>query len=198
MRHQVQEGVVSRAFFKTVAALGALLLTAPTTFAAPRSRAPEDEIAPPGAKYKPVTIITPDDMVKQIAAHKGRAVVLQLWATWCLPCLEELPIVAAFARDMRAKGVEVVSISLDDPSVPAAWKVGRILHEKTGSKLPSSIVKIDDPDKFIGIIDPRWDGDIPALFAYDRTGKKRRAFVGEVKRADLDKLVADLIAPVTP
>ncbi len=175
--------------------LGTLLLFAHATGAAPRSRAPEDEIAPPGAKYKPVPIISPEQMTKQIAAHKGRAVILQLWATWCVPCLEELPVVAAFARDMRAKGVEVVSISLDDPSVPAAWKVGRILHEKTGGKLQSSIVKIDDPDKFIGIIDPRWDGDIPALFAFDRTGNKRRAFVGEVKRADLEKLVADLIEP---
>jgi thiol-disulfide isomerase/thioredoxin len=147
------------------------------------------------AKAKPVPIISEAHMRKAIGGHKGRVVVLHMWATWCIPCLDELPLLARFAREMKPKGVEVVSISLDDPVEAAAWKVGRVLHEKNAEGLASSIVKVEDADKFIASVDPRWDGDLPALFAFDRDGNLRRAFVGEPDRAMLDKFVADLLPP---
>jgi thiol-disulfide isomerase/thioredoxin len=155
---------------------------------------PEDEIAPKGAKWKPAPIIREAEMHKAITRHKGRVVLLHLWATWCLPCLDELSMVAKFAREAQPKGVELVSISLDDDSVPAAWKVGRILYQKTGGQLASRIVKVADRDAFVAGVDPRWDGQIPALFAYDQLGRLRKALVGPATREGIDSMVADLIA----
>jgi peroxiredoxin len=45
--------------------------------------------------------------------YRGRVVVLNFWATWCPPCVEEMPSLAAFAREMESAGVTVVGVSLD-------------------------------------------------------------------------------------
>lgn len=175
---------------------GVCSTAAPAAGAGGAPRTAEEELAAgraAGGKYKAAAIISPDEMWKAVARHKGRVVLLHLWATWCLPCLAELPVIAGFAKDMKGKGVEIVSVSLDDPSEPAAWKVGRVLHERTGGALASPIVRVGDPDGFVSAVDPRWDGVIPALFAFDRAGQKRRAHIGEFSRGHLERMVADLV-----
>jgi len=51
---------------------------------------------------------------RAVAAHRGRPVVLTLWATWCEPCVKEFPSLAALARER--KDVAFVSVSIDEPS----------------------------------------------------------------------------------
>lgn len=46
--------------------------------------------------------------------YKGKILVLNFWASWCQPCIEELPSLDAFARTFQGKGVEVVAVSVDD------------------------------------------------------------------------------------
>jgi cytochrome c biogenesis protein CcmG/thiol:disulfide interchange protein DsbE len=117
---------------------------------------------------------------------------LHLWATWCAACLQELPLVATLARDMRARGIDVYSVSLDDPTERAAAKVARVLAERGGQEMTRTILRMDNPDAFIAHIDPTWEGDIPAFFVYDRAGKLRRAYVGEMTRDVFDHFVGDL------
>jgi len=46
--------------------------------------------------------------------YKGKILVLNFWATWCGPCVEELPSLDRFARTFQGKGVEVLAVSVDD------------------------------------------------------------------------------------
>jgi thiol-disulfide isomerase/thioredoxin len=119
-------------------------------------------------------------------------VVLHFWATWCLPCLHELPMISQFAREMKPRGLEVLSLSLDDPETKGS-RVGSLLAQKAPNLTPS-IVRFDDPDNFINAIDADWGGTIPAVFAYDQKGQLRGSVVGETTREELDQLVAALIA----
>jgi len=48
-----------------------------------------------------------------LADFRGETVLLNLWATWCLPCIEELPDLEALSRDPEADGVKVIAVSLD-------------------------------------------------------------------------------------
>jgi thiol-disulfide isomerase/thioredoxin len=177
----------------------ALSLAAPARAAEREPAASPAKAARPGkvkaaGKYSPSTFISTEEMHKTIAGHKGRVVLLHLWATWCVPCLDELPLIGAFARDMKGKGLEVVSVSLDDATEPAAHKVGKLLHDKTGGALTNVILKTSDADAFIKSVDPRWEGDLPALFAYDQAGRLRKAFIGEATADTLKDLVSPLLA----
>ena len=52
---------------------------------------------------------------KLITAHKGRVVLVNFWATWCKPCRAEMPDLARLAEKLRGKGLDLVSISTDEP-----------------------------------------------------------------------------------
>jgi thiol-disulfide isomerase/thioredoxin len=77
------------------------------------------------AKPAPAAVITLATLKTNMEKLRGRVVVLHLWATWCLPCLDELPLMAKFARDMRPRGVEIVSASLDEPGAARAVRTQR-------------------------------------------------------------------------
>jgi thiol-disulfide isomerase/thioredoxin len=128
------------------------------------------------------------------AVHeRGRPVLVHFWASWCGPCLEELPLVDKFARDMKARGVDVISLSLDDPE-RASSRVVEVLSARAPN-LTRNIVKVSDSDSFINAIDPRWEGAIPAVFAYDDRGRLRDRLIGEATRRDLEGLVARVANP---
>ena len=59
-----------------------------------------------------------------LAALRGRVVVVNLWATWCGPCREEMPALDAFARQYASRGVVVVGLSEDKPqALPMAQRI---------------------------------------------------------------------------
>ena len=154
-------------------------------------------LATAAANREPVRIISVNELRAAMKQHRGRVLVLHLWATWCQPCLRELPLVGALARDAPADGVDVLSVSLDDPTVKAAKAVARVLEQRGSTAMSRTIVRTDDPDALIASVDPKWEGSIPAFFAYDREGRLRHAQVGEMTRDAFHELVRDLLtAPV--
>jgi thiol-disulfide isomerase/thioredoxin len=152
------------------------------------------ESAAPSRKAEPVNIVSIDQLRTLMNGHRGRVLVLHLWATWCTPCLQELPLVGALAREAPARGVDLLSVSLDDPTPRAAETVARILRQRGSAAMSRTILRVDDPDALVASIDPRWEGEIPAFFAYDREGHLRHAQVGEMTRVAFDELVGDLVA----
>lgn len=50
------------------------------------------------------------------ASSKGRILLINLWATWCEPCRKEMPAINAFYKKYHEQGVDVVAVSLDEPS----------------------------------------------------------------------------------
>ena len=102
---------------------------------------------------------------------KGGDLFVHLWASWCGPCLEELPDIDCLARQARARGAVFLSVSLDDPK--RAAHVLDVLHRRAPN-LTRFVAKLDDPDKFAELFSGEWDGSIPALFVYDRSRSPAR------------------------
>ena len=127
---------------------------------------------------------------KLVAGHKGKVVLVEFWATWCKPCRAEMPELVKLEQKLRARGFDLVTISTDEAdALPGAVKVLGENHVAG----PTYLRKAADDDKFCDAIDPKWGGALPALFLYDRAGKKVRSFIGETPSATIEAAINKLL-----
>lgn len=126
-----------------------------------------------------------------IAAQKGKLLVVNFWATWCAPCREEMPQLAKLAQKYRARGLELVTISCDEPEQAA--RAVQFLITAGISSANAYIKSTADDDRFISSVDPKWSGALPALFIYDHNGKLMRSFIGETDISALEKSILRLL-----
>ena len=101
--------------------------------------------------------------LKPLLNQKGDKIyVVNFWATWCAPCIKELPYFEVI--DQR-EDVEVLLVSLDFPK----HKESRLLPFIKKNKLQAKVVLLDDADEnyWINDIHPNWSGAIPATIVYN-------------------------------
>jgi len=128
-------------------------------------------------------------IVAAIKAPGAQAVLVNVWASWCEPCREEMPDLVRFYRDHRAQGLRVVLISADDDDQRA--EVARILGA-LGFDGPAFIKRGNDMS-FIDALDPKWKGALPATFLFDGHGVRKRSWLGAVTYDDLRTRVSGLL-----
>ena len=115
-----------------------------------------------------------------IADQRGRWVLLNFFASWCTPCLQEHPQLAAFDAAHRAEGDAVlVSATFDDSADDA-----RAFFEEHGGSWPV----IDDPENSLGVA--YGVAQVPETFVIAPNGTVVQRFAGPVTRAALDELIA--------
>jgi thiol-disulfide isomerase/thioredoxin len=68
-----------------------------------------------GAPAPPATLVTLDGQHISTSELRGKVVILTFWATWCVPCREELPLLSAYAKAHASQGLVVLGFSLDEP-----------------------------------------------------------------------------------
>ena len=139
------------------------------------------------------SVLTPVDEAsfqKLIVANQGRVVLYDFWATWCEPCRAELPQLIRLRNKLKARGFELVTISADEPEQAA--DVEKLLR-KSGAPLPAFRKQALNDDRFINAIDPQWSGALPALFLYDRSGRKVKSFIGETEISVIESAIQKLL-----
>ena len=97
--------------------------------------------------------------------------VFNFWATFCKPCIEEIPYFQEVVKSYNERGVELVLVSLDMPELYPK----RIQSFINKFKFIASVVYLDETnaDLFCPVVDPKWSGAIPAsLFVNNKTGYK--------------------------
>ncbi len=116
--------------------------------------------------------------------------VINFWATWCAPCIKELPLFEKLGQERKDVEVTLVSMDLDLDADPS--KVYKFIDRK---KLQSKVVLLDekDPNVWINLIEKTWSGALPAtIIVNSKTGK--RIFVEkELHEGDLEKLIAQVL-----
>jgi thiol-disulfide isomerase/thioredoxin len=125
-----------------------------------------------------------------VEAHKGKVIVYDFWATWCEPCRAELPQLTRLEAKLRSQGFELITISADEPEQAAAAE--KVLKQ-FAVRGPVYRKQAKDDDKFINSIDAKWSGALPALFLYDKTGRKVRSFIGETDMGTVEAAIRKLL-----
>lgn len=115
--------------------------------------------------------------------------VVNFWATWCLPCVKELPYFEKINQEYKDKNVEVILVSLDFPK----QKHKRLIPFINKKKLQSEVVHFDDEDEqfWIADISEGWTGAIPATLIYNK-GKRQfyeRSFTYEELQNEIQPFI---------
>ena len=137
----------------------------------------------PAAQLAPLDV---QAYTKMLASHRSQVLLVDFWATWCDPCREELPQLAALARQFDSRKFSLVTISTDEPEQQSA---AAALLDKAGIGQPRYIKHAEDDQTFIDFIDRKWSGALPALFLYDAKGARIASFIGETAPADIEAAI---------
>ncbi|HEX9303653.1 MAG TPA: TlpA disulfide reductase family protein [Thermoanaerobaculia bacterium] len=127
-----------------------------------------------------------------IAREKGHVVLVNFWATWCVPCREEFPSLSRLQERNRSAGLRVVGVSTDFEKQRAA--VEKFLAERRPPFPNYHRKKGGDDQDFIDAVDSRWGGELPFSVLYDRSGRKVRAFSGKLPIAAAEREIRKLLA----
>jgi len=129
-------------------------------------------------------------LVDAVGGYKGRVVLVNFWATWCVPCREEFP---SLVRLQRAHGsrLQVVGVSTDFARERPG--VEKFLAEQQPN-FPNYHKRAGgDDEDFIEAVDPKWGGELPFSVLYGRDGRKVRVLSGQQSYADFDREVRKLL-----
>lgn len=114
-----------------------------------------------------------EDRKVALTEFRGQIVVLNFWATWCPPCIEEMPSLVEMQRRMKAKGVTVLAVSID---------VDDDAYHQFVKDHAVDLLTVRDPTqataKLYGTMG--W----PETYIIDRNGMMRRKFIGPVDWTD--------------
>ncbi|HEX8163164.1 MAG TPA: cytochrome c biogenesis protein/redoxin [Pyrinomonadaceae bacterium] len=137
---------------------------------------------PLGMKSAPeLELKTLDGQPFVLSSLRGRVVLLNFWATWCIPCRQEIPDLSALQRDLGARGLSVVGVSADD----TADDVRDFQHA-----LPQDytvVLGTTAGKSSYGVV------GLPKTFVIDRQGRIRQTFTGERKRAQFEAEILPLL-----
>lgn len=113
--------------------------------------------------------------------------VVNFWATWCKPCIEELPHFEQLRARYARQKVQVLLVSLDFPSKLDA-KV-RPFVQKQGLKSRVWLLNESDQNAYIDAIDPKWSGALPFTLVLNNARQRRQRFEQPLTLAELEKAV---------
>jgi len=139
---------------------------------------------------EPVTLKTIDanglkDLIKN---NTDKVRLINVWATWCGPCVVEYPEFITMNRMYRRRDFEFISISADDPSKQN--KALKFLQDNQSSST-NYLFNTDDKYKLIEAIDPNWQGALPYTLLIEPGGKIVYSKQGAIDPAELKKAIVD-------
>jgi thiol-disulfide isomerase/thioredoxin len=168
---------IGKSLFRTAAA-GTLFALALTPAFAVTIKKPSERKTAPAFELKNAA----GEPVK-LADYKGKVVLIDFWATWCLPCKAAMPWMNELAAKYKADGVEVLGISMDDDG----WEVVKPFIAEMGVKYPIVL-----GNKRVGYLYGEID-NLPVAFFVDRDQKVAGIHLGAASRKQFESAIQALL-----
>jgi thiol-disulfide isomerase/thioredoxin len=126
-----------------------------------------------------------------VAKEKGRVVLVNFWATWCVPCRQEFPDLVKLDKAYRSRGLAVIGVSTDlAKDLPA---VEKFLASSKPDFANYRKKSGGDDQVFIEAVDEKWGGELPFSVVYGPDGKKAKVLSGKQSYASFEKAVAGML-----
>jgi thiol-disulfide isomerase/thioredoxin len=131
-----------------------------------------------------VPILTFRQVEQHWNSNSDTVYVVNFWATWCKPCIEELPAFLAVEQELKGRPFKLILVSLDFPQHVNIRVIPFL--DKKGIKSEVMVLD-DDANQWINRVNPNWDGSIPATLVVK---KNKSSFYNQsFDREELLKLV---------
>ena len=151
-------------------------------------------VKPGGSQFMPVPInpvpapawslVATDGSTVSSTNLAGRVILMNFWATWCPPCVREIPDLAEFHKAHVAEGLTIVGASVDQGGV----ELVKSFVARNHVPYPVGIAGPGLVDSFAA------NGPIPTTFVIDRGGRFAGRYLGALTRQELDRAVLPLLA----
>jgi cytochrome c-type biogenesis protein len=147
---------------------------------------PGETTAPPkpvadGEPAPDVELKTTDGRPLKLSELRGQVVLLNFWATWCVPCRSEIPSLNAMHRDLSSRGFRVLGVTTQDSA--------DLVREYQKDVKQEYTVALGDE----GVANKYAVGVLPTTFIIDRQGRIRHKVIGERSRAQFEALINPLL-----
>jgi thiol-disulfide isomerase/thioredoxin len=141
------------------------------------------------AQAQQVPLLRLAELQKLMDAPSDQVKVINFWATWCAPCIKELPLFEKIHQER--KDVKVTLVSMDIDLDPNPEKVNKFVSRK---KLQSQVVILNErnPNDWIDKIEKEWSGALPATIVINTKTGKRKFVEKEMHDGDLEKLIEEV------
>jgi thiol-disulfide isomerase/thioredoxin len=135
-------------------------------------------------------IIKLDKLQKIINQKSDKIQIINFWATWCAPCVKELPLFEKLNAEAK-EGIAITLVSMDLDLDPNPEKVYKFINRKN---LQSEVLLLDEkhPDSWINKIEKDWSGALPATIVINQKTGQRKFIEKELHEGDLEKLISEV------
>ena len=135
-------------------------------------------------------VIKFSDLQQIMEAQDDKLKVINFWATWCGPCVKELPQFESLQAKYKERGLEMILISFD-----FVEQIGKANKFAADRNLKSTLYLLDETDynSFIDKVHPSWSGAIPATLMIDSRNGKKAFFEKEFHEGELEKTYLDFV-----
>jgi peroxiredoxin len=141
---------------------------------------------------EPVDLKTLDEagLTKLVKNETDKLLVINVWATWCGPCVTELPEFVTMNRMYRRRDFELVTISIDEPEQKAAaLKLLRAKHVSATNYISA----VSDRDKLADLLDREWDGPMPYTLLVAPGGKIIYRKSNQIEPLEVRRAIVDFL-----
>ena len=159
------------AVLAVIGVVGAITIQQPQEPAtAPATKSPVSRFAPIEADLSPVAPVDGKGQPADMAPYRGKVLLVNLWATWCAPCIKELPSLGTLQQELGGDRFQVVTIAIDERD-PA--KIEPFLAKHGAANLPVLIDRDRTIEKVAQVI------ALPTSLLVDRDGKAKAMLTGD-------------------
>jgi thiol-disulfide isomerase/thioredoxin len=123
-----------------------------------------------------IDVVDDEGLKNIISQRNGKILFLNIWATWCVPCVEEFPAIVKLSNKYNGNNFEVIALSVDLPSETKS-KIAPFI-KKQGADFRVIVAEEKSSNDIIDMLDSEWSGAVPVTFIFDKTGKQRKMLTG--------------------
>ena len=124
-------------------------------------------VSPARAEAPAIRAVTPEQFAQELATLRGRLVMLNVWATWCVPCLKEIPDLLTVEAELGPQGFVLLGLSIDEPGDAPQVESFR---QKYFAGFRSLLRNSSDLDAVVSVVDPAWNEVVPTTYLIGREG----------------------------